>query len=34
MELIATITGFAAITGLIALIAILWDFAERADEAS
>jgi hypothetical protein len=34
MELIATITGSAAITCLVALIVVLWDFAERADRAS
>jgi hypothetical protein len=34
MELIATITGSAAITCLIAVIVILWDLAERADRRS
>jgi hypothetical protein len=34
MELIATITGSAAIMCIIALVGILWDIAERADEAS
>jgi hypothetical protein len=34
MELIATITGSAAIICLIAVIVILWDLAERADQTS
>jgi len=33
MELIATITGSAAITCVVALVMILWDLAERADKA-
>jgi len=34
MEFIATITGSAAITCLVALVVILWDLAERADQKS
>jgi hypothetical protein len=34
MEAISTVTYLASITCIIALIGILWKFAERMDEAS
>jgi hypothetical protein len=34
MELIATITWSAAVTCLVALFGIVWNHAERKDEAS
>ena len=34
MEAIATITWSASVICVVALIAIIWNYAERADEAS
>jgi len=34
MEAIATITTYAAITCVFALIGIIWKYAERTDEAA
>lgn len=34
MEVIATITWLASVICVVALIGIIWDHAERADEAS